>query len=161
MENWNTHFTHFKCKGDDLIMNKQQIRKGAAYIRYSNSQQDNNSVEIQLQAIKEYAKENNIDIVKIYEDGTGANATERNQFESMIKDSNLDSFDVVLVQKIDRFARNTMDFLNYEKELNDNGVNLIAVEQPFGNSPAEKVSRKIMIAMIQMFDEIDAKKGKM
>ena len=153
MENWNTYFTHFKCKGDDLIMNKQQIRKGAAYIRYSNSQQDNNSVEIQLQAIEEYAKENNIDIVKIYEDGTGANATERYQFENMIKDSNIDLFDIVLTQRIDRFARNITEFLNYEQQLNDNGVDLIAAEQPFGNSPADKLAKNLIDAMSQMFTE--------
>lgn len=136
------------------MVNKQS-RNGVAYLRFSSSQQNIESAEAQLRAIEKYAKENNINIVNVYQDlgETGTKVTKRIQFKKMIKDSELGLFDIVLCHKIDRFARNTMDFLNYEKTLNNNGVDLIAVDQPFGDSPAEKVARTLMISMAQMFSE--------
>lgn len=136
-------------------MSNKRSRKGVAYIRYSSAHQNIESAEAQLRAIEKYAKENNINIVNVYQDlgETGTKVTKRVQFKKMIKDSELGLFEIVLCHKIDRFARNTMDFLNYEKELNNNGVDLIAVEQPFGDSPAEKVARTLMISMAQMFSE--------
>lgn len=136
-------------------MSKNKQRKGVAYIRYSTAHQNIESAEAQMRAIEKYANENNIHIVHIYQDlgETGTKVTKRLQFQQMIKDSKLGMFDIVLCHKIDRFARNTMDFLNYEQELNKNGVELVAVDQPFGNTPAEKVARTLMISMAQMFSE--------
>ena len=44
----------------------------------------------------------------------------------MIKDSGKKLFDVVLVWKFDRFARNRFDSANYKMILKKNGVHLIA-----------------------------------
>lgn len=48
----------------------------------------------------------------------------------MIKDSGKKLFDVVLVWKFDRFARNRFDSANYKMILKKNGVHLISVMQP-------------------------------
>ena len=45
----------------------------------------------------------------------------------MIKDSGKKLFDVVLVWKFDRFARNRFDSANYKMILKKNGVHLISV----------------------------------
>ena len=48
----------------------------------------------------------------------------------MIKDSGKKLFDVVLVWKFDRFARNRFDSANYKMILKKNGVHLISVMEP-------------------------------
>ena len=48
----------------------------------------------------------------------------------MIKDSGKKLFDVVLIWKFDRFARNRFDSANYKMILKKNGVHLISVMEP-------------------------------
>lgn len=47
----------------------------------------------------------------------------------MIKDSNNKKFDVVLVWKLDRFARNKYDSVVYKNRLKKNGVKVISVTE--------------------------------
>ena len=55
-----------------------------------------------------------------------AKTDNRPEFQQMIKDSGKKLFDVVLVWKFDRFARNRFDSANYKMILKKNGVYLIA-----------------------------------
>ena len=49
---------------------------------------------------------------------------------SMIKDSAKKIFDVVLVWKLDRFARNRYDAVNCKHQLEKNGVHLVSAWNP-------------------------------
>lgn len=49
--------------------------------------------------------------------------------QKMIKDSSRKNFDVVLVRKLDRFARNRYDSAHYKALLKKNGVRVIFVTE--------------------------------
>ena len=80
--------------------------KGVIYARYSSDNQREESIEGQLRECKEYAERNDITILGTYIDrALSAKTDNRPEFQHMIKDSAKGLFDVVLVWKLDRFAR--------------------------------------------------------
>ena len=80
------------------------------YARYSSDNQREESIEGQIRECTAYAEKNDITIVKHYIDrAISAKTDNRPQFQQMIKDSDKKLFDIVLVWKLDRFARNRYD----------------------------------------------------
>lgn len=62
----------------------------------------------------EYCKQNGMTVVKEYIDrALSAKTDNRPDFQRMIKDSAKGLFDVVVVWKLDRFARNRYDSAHY------------------------------------------------
>jgi len=55
--------------------------------------------------------------------------TGRNQQGSAGK-TRAKAFDIILVHKFDRFARNHYDFIVYEKELEDLGITMESISEP-------------------------------
>ena len=92
--------------------------KGVIYARYSSDNQREESIEGQLRECKEYAERNDITILGTYIDrALSAKTDNRPEFQHMIKESAKGLFDVVLVWKLDRFARNRYDSArSFEKE---------------------------------------------
>lgn len=131
-------------------------KRAVIYIRYSTTNQREESAEAQIRACEEYAKRHGLIIVKIYQDlGMSASKSihKRKDFNNMINDSQNNDFDVVLVHKVDRFARAQIDYLKYEQKLNQNNVDLISVTQPFTNSPEGKIAKSVMVVMAEIFSE--------
>jgi len=92
------------------------------YARYSSDSQREASIEGQLRDCKDYAEKNGITVVGTYIDRAySAKTDDRPDFQRMIKDSAKKIFDVVLVWKLDRFARNRFDAVNYKYQLEKNG----------------------------------------
>lgn len=88
------------------------------YARYSSDSQREASIEGQLRDCKAYAEKNGITVVGTYIDRAySAKTDDRPDFQRMIKDSGKKIFDVVLVWKLDRFARNRYDAVNYKYQL--------------------------------------------
>lgn len=101
--------------------------RGVIYARYSNGGgQTDQSLEGQVRDCRRYAKEHNIEIVEEYLDRhiSGRDAEKRSAFQKMISDSSKQRFDVVLVWKTDRFARNRYDSAWYKRILRQNGVSI-------------------------------------
>ena len=98
------------------------------YARYSSDNQREESIEGQIRECTAYAEKNGITVIKHYIDRAfSAKTDNRPEFQQMIKDSGKKLFDVVLVWKFDRFARNRFDSANYKMILKKNGVHLIIV----------------------------------
>ena len=96
------------------------------YARYSSDNQREESIEGQIRECTAYAEKNGITIVKHYIDrAISAKTDNRPEFQQMIKDSDKKLFDIVLVWKLDRFARNRYDSARYKTQLKNNGVKLI------------------------------------
>ena len=101
------------------------------YARYSSDNQREESIEGQVRECTAYAEKNGITVIKHYIDRAfSAKTDNRPEFQQMIKDSGKKLFDVVLVWKFDRFARNRFDSANYKMILKKNGVHLISVMEP-------------------------------
>ena len=95
------------------------------YARYSSDNQREESIEGQIRECTAYAEKNGITVVKHYIDrALSAKTDNRPDFQQMIKDSEKRLFDIVLVWKLDRFARNRYDSAHYEYQLERNHVKL-------------------------------------
>lgn len=100
------------------------------YARYSSDNQREESIEGQLRECKEYAERNGITILATYIDrALSAKTDHRPDFQRMIKDSAKGLFDVVLVWKLDRFARNRYDSAHYKAILKKNGVKVVSAKE--------------------------------
>jgi len=59
---------------------------------------------------------------------TGTSATKRPQFMKMIEESTDGTFDLIITREVSRFARNTVDTLQYTRQLKKVGVEVFFVE---------------------------------
>ena len=101
------------------------------YARYSSDNQREESIEGQIRECTAYAERNGITVVRHYIDRAfSAKTDHRPDFQQMIRDSNKKMFEIVLVWKFDRFARNRFDSANYKMILKKNNVHLISVMEP-------------------------------
>lgn len=104
--------------------------KAVIYARYSSDNQREESIEGQLRECKEYAEKNGITILSTYIDrALSAKTDNRPEFQHMIKDSAKGLFDIVLVWKLDRFARNRYDSAHYKATLRKNGVKVVSATE--------------------------------
>ena len=100
------------------------------YARYSSDNQREESIEGQLRECKEYAVKNGMTILNTYIDrALSAKTDNRPEFQHMIKDSAKHLFDVVIVWKLDRFARNRYDSAHYKATLRKNGVKVLSATE--------------------------------
>ena len=108
------------------------------YARYSSDNQRAESITAQLRACKDYAKKKGYSIIGIYTDEskTGTNDN-RSGFQEIMTfiENNPSSVQIVLVHKLDRFARNRYDSAIYRKKLEKAGVRLESVLENFDDSP--------------------------
>ena len=100
------------------------------YARYSSDNQREESIEGQLRDCMQYAEYNDIQVVGSYIDrAMSAKTDNRPNFQQMIKDSVKRLFDVIIVWKLDRFARNRFDSAYYKNILKKNGVRVISAKE--------------------------------
>ena len=106
------------------------------YARYSSDNQREESIEGQIRECTAYAEKNGITVVKHYIDrALSAKTDNRPDFQQMIKDSEKRLFDIVLVWKLDRFARNRYDSAHYKRILKKNGVKVVSVKENISDGP--------------------------
>lgn len=114
------------------MVNGQQIeikKKVAAYCRVSTNQEERlSSYENQMRYYTELITRNpDYEMVDIYADEgiSGTNTKKRDDFNRMIADCRAGKIDLIITKSISRFARNTLDCLNYVRELKDLGIGII------------------------------------
>lgn len=115
------------------------MKTAVIYARYSSDKQTEQSIEGQLYDCYNYAKQHGINVVKEYIDRamTGKN-DDRSAFKEMITDSAQKQWDYVLVWKLDRFARNTMDSAINRRELKKTVCGCCLLWKASGRTPAAK-----------------------
>lgn len=101
----------------------------AAYCRVSTDQEEQLlSYENQLNYYTGYINNNPLyQFAGIYADEgiSGTNTKKRDEFNKMIADCRSGKIDMIITKSISRFARNTLDCLNYVRELKDLGIGII------------------------------------
>ncbi|MBS6723706.1 MAG: recombinase family protein [Clostridiales bacterium] len=113
-------------------------RTGAAYIRVStHGKQEELSPDAQKRLIRDYAKKNHIylpsDNIYVESGISGKYARKRPQFQRMIAAAKTTPrpFDVILVWKFSRFARNQEESIVYKSLLrNKCGVDVVSISEP-------------------------------
>lgn len=115
-----------------------RIRTGAAYIRVSTDDQLEYSPESQLEEIKRYCLQHNIllpsEYIFVEEDGrSGRKSSNRYAFQNMIATAKTKPkpFDVIVLWKFSRFARNQDESTFYKSMLRKKlGIDVVSVSEP-------------------------------
>jgi len=126
------------------------IRSGALYIRVSTAKQDELSPDAQKRLLLDYAAQNQILICEPYiyiEEGiSGRKADKRPKFLDMIAHakSKEHPFDVILVWKYSRFARNQEESIVYKSMLRRDHVEVISISEPLADGPFGSLIERII-----------------
>lgn len=114
-------------------LEKKKNLRVAAYCRVStNSEEQLNSYENQKAYYTEKIMTNpGWTMVDVFADEgkTGTSACKRKDFLRMIRQCRQGKIDMILAKSVSRFARNTVDTLNYTRELRSLGIPVIFEEQ--------------------------------
>ena len=126
-----------------------------AYTRVSSIEQvkDGNSLSTQKRLLTEYAKRNNIDLTKIFEErGESAKTAERTQLLALIDYciKHKGEIDFLLIYKVDRLARNTKDYLTIRDTLGKQGIQICSITEHFDNSPMGRAMENITAVFAQL-----------
>ncbi len=132
-----------------------KLKSAAAYLRVSTDNQameDSYGLPAQKEAILTYASNQGIEVVVFFIDDCCSGATlDRPGLQQLLKESSLKKFDVVLVAKMDRIARELFYSLFIEKELLINGANIVSVSEPVsGSDPMNTAFRQLMGVFAQL-----------
>ena len=126
--------------------------KAVIYARYSSDNQREESIEGQLRECTAYCKKNDITIVRSYVDrALSAKTANRPDFQRMIKDSAKGLFDVVLVWKLDRFARNRYDSAHYKAQLKKYGVRVLSATENISEGPEGIILESLLEGMAEYY----------
>ena len=126
--------------------------KAVIYARYSSDNQREESIEGQLRECTEYCKKNDITILRTYIDrAMSAKTDHRPDFQRMIKDSAKGLFDVVIVWKLDRFARNRYDSAHYKAQLRKYGVKVLSATENISEGPEGIILESMLEGMAEYY----------
>jgi len=104
--------------------------KAVIYARYSSDSQREESIEGQIRECIAFADKNGITVLRHYIDPAFSSKTDnRPEFQNMIKDSGKKLFDMIVVWKLDRFARNRYDSARYKAALKNNGIKVVSATE--------------------------------
>ena len=125
------------------------MKRVVAYLRVSTEGQmgeDKYGLPAQREHITAYAEREGLKITRWYSDeGLSGAMVDRPGLQELIQDAEKGDFNLVLVAKMDRIARDLFVQLWVEKELTKTDVELISVTEPFGgNDPMNTAFRQMM-----------------
>ena len=139
------------------IMNRvrKRILRVAIYGRVSTEEQAIRgfSIEAQVDALKEYAKENNMKIVDIYLDEgiSGAKPPlKRPALKRLLEDVESGKIDMILFTKLDRWFRSVKEYFKVQDVLDNNKVEWKAIQEDYDTTTANgQMAITIFLAVAQ------------
>lgn len=142
-----------------FFIGKEELMKNAAvYIRVSTDEQVEYSPDSQLIEIKAYAERHGyiIDSKHIYTDAgiSGRNAKKRPAFLQMVSEAKMkpSPFDVILVWKFSRFARNQEESILYKSLLKKEcNVDVVSITEETGDSMFGSLIERIIEWMDEFY----------
>ncbi len=118
------------------------------YVRVSSEEQaeEGYSLAAQERAIRLYTELHGLTLLKIYiDDGYSGTKDERPAFKQLLADAEAKQFQVVIVHKFDRWARNTVLLLSTIKAMTDRGQSFVSISEQIDCSTA---AGKMMLTII-------------
>lgn len=137
--------------------NENALLNVGAYCRVSTDMEDQlNSYNAQVSYYTELIGKNpKWRFVGIYADEgiSGTQTLKRAEFNRMIRDCRKGKIDLILTKSVARFARNTVDTLNYVRELKSLGINVHFEEQ---NLDTIKMSNEMIIGVYSVIAQAES-----
>lgn len=124
------------------------------YARFSSDRQREESIEGQIRECMAYAETNGIVVVDTYIDrakSASKDTDKRDDFLRMIRDSSKKIFDIVLVWKLDRFARSRYDSAHYKNLLRKNGVKVVSATEHIADGPEGIILESMLEGMAEYY----------
>lgn len=145
-------------KGNFAAKEEVKCLRVAAYCRVSTDNEEQaSSYETQIEHYTEFINSKpEWELVKIYADeGISATSTKgREQFNAMIEDCKKGLIDMILTKSISRFARNTVDCLNYIRMLKEMNIPVFFEKESINTMDAKgEVLLTIMASLAQQESE--------
>lgn len=113
-------------------MRIERIHGACILARYSTDNQNEDSIEIQVQKCTDYCSRNNIPVLDVYPDyAVSGMKTSRAQLDRMLEDLRQGRGDTVVILEQSRMTRNLEVWLRLRSELNSMGVRLISVMEDY------------------------------
>ncbi len=142
--------------------------QAVGYIRVSHEYQvEGHSLEAQAHSIRSFCESRGWDLVHIYTEAghSARRGSRRPQFEQMLQDARTGRFDVLVVDKLDRFYRHLRGCLSALDELRSCGVSFVSVRE---NLDFSTPWGKLILTVLGMLAEIyvdnlsdETRKGKL
>lgn len=127
----------------------KQLKVGL-YARVSKQEQN---IQSQLLALRDYCQGNNYKIVKEYLDnGVSGAKNSRPAFDKMLVDIRTGKINCVLVYKLDRIGRSLQHLLNLFEEFKNKGIEFISLTQNINTSTPEG---KMFLRMLMVLAEFE------
>ena len=129
------------------------IKKVVIYARVSSDRQDVDlSITAQLKALRDYAARNNYFVIKeLVDQAESGRSTDRPAFREMIGLARMKQppFQMIMVWKLSRFARNREDSIIYKSLLRKQGIQIVSINEPIEDTP----TGRLMEGIIEVIDE--------
>lgn len=138
--------------------------KAVCYARESSD--DTNKappIEEQIKRAEVYCRENNIDLIKTYQDnGYSGGNWNRPDWKQLIKDAKFHKFNLVVVWNTDRIARDTEQFLFFNRNMKESFVKIHSLtEGEINIDSVGDTAKNISIAMAnEIFRKVTSEKVK-
>jgi site-specific DNA recombinase len=104
----------------------EKPRRAAIYARFSSDLQDTRSIVDQIALCREHARRQHWLVVQVYTDEaiSGATMHGRVSLLRMVEDAERGGLDIILVEHIDRLARNAADTIRLREEMEFRGIEI-------------------------------------
>lgn len=129
--------------------------KAVIYARYSSDRQREESIEGQLRVCEDFAKRNGMTILHVYADrALSGRSDQRPEFQMMIQAAATQTFDTVLVYKLNRFARNRYDSAKYKHKLKKYGVKVVSAMENIADDPSGILLESVIEGMAEYYSAL-------
>lgn len=128
--------------------------RAAVYVRVSTEEQaaEGYSIDAQKMILEDYCIAEGWDVVAVYEDdGYSGRNTKRPAYRRMMAE--IDTWDVIVVIKMDRIHRNSRNFMNMMEELNSKGKMFVSSSEALDTTNA---LGRFVVDMIQRIAQLES-----
>lgn len=129
------------------------MKRAVIYARFSSENQHQESIEAQVAECTAYCQHQNYIIVKTYVDEalSGTESTKRKSYNAMLADARKGIFDVVIFHKIDRNARNEIDYYRFKQQIILLGLTYEYAAQPINSTPEGQFMEAVMVGQAAFY----------
>lgn len=118
----------------------------------SSDRQREESIEGQIRVYEEYAKRNGLSVLEVYSNRALTGRTDkRPEFQLMIKEAASRMFEIVIVYKLNRFARNRYDSASYKHKLKKYGVKVVSAMENIADDPSGILLESVIEGMAEYY----------
>ena len=134
------------------------MKNAVIYVRVSSKEQlEGSSLETQEKICRDYASHNEYDVMKVFvEKGESAKTTDRTELQLLLEyiAKNYKYLNAIIVYKIDRLARNTLDHAMLKVGFSKYGIKLISATEHLEDTPVGRLMETQLAGFAQFDNEV-------